>query len=818
MPTPILRSTLLLLLAAGCQSPQVVENDGTTGDGTGDGSTTDDTGTTVAPITPVIHLDPAEPYTDDDITVIVDSPADASAGFTYAWSRNGEAWSGDLATIPASQTTRGDLWSVEVRLLDAEAGGGAGKASAVVANTPPVVSSLRITPSSPETSDTLVVAFDATDRDDDVIDTSIRWYLDGVSVSDLIDELEVPSSWLAPQQEWTVEVLPTDGDDEGELASTSVIVDNRAPSLASVSLSPTDPRVADSVVGTAAGGSDPDGQAVSVIFSWYVGGSMVSETTSATGTDSLSGLFVKGDSIYVVATPTDGQDSGEPVTSASIVVENSPPSIAAVTLDPATGDESTTFTCLAGPTSDDDGDTVSEIYAWTVNGTTISATSSTLTGTSFKKNQDLVCAITPNDGTDSGSPVSSNTVTISNSPPTMTGVTLTSSPTESTGVQATPVGGTDADGDSISYAYAWYVGGTLASSTSSKLTGSYFVRGDSVYVEVTPKDSTSSGTMVTSSSVTIENATPSISSVSLSPSSVYTDDTLTCTPNGWSDADGDSASYTYEWTLNSATLSGAASSSLDGTTDFDRGDKISCTVTPDDGIDSGTSRSSSTTTIKNTTPVASAVITSGATAVACDEIDLDASGSSDDDDDSLSYTWTLQSAPSSSFSTSSDIMEASDEAPIFVVDATGTFTFKLSTSDGSASNTDTDSVLVSARPTNTDPVADAGGDQSGSGYATCSWTGSTWSCAKCAGDTFTIDGGGSTDDDGDPLHYRWTTSSSYTTITSSSSESTTVKLANLPATYGASTTYTSTLHLFAVDCAGGYSEDEVDLVFTCTGI
>jgi len=771
----------------------------------------------------VVHIEPSEPRTDDDITVVVDSPTDSAtengSTYSYAWYRDGEAWSGSLATVPASQTARDQVWTVEVSPVGSSDPTQVGTASVVIANTPPTVSSLRVTPSSPFVDDDLALAFELSDRDDDAVTTAITWTVDGAEVTDLIGATGVPSSYLARGQVWTAQVVPSDHDDAGDPGSTSVTIGNRAPSLTSVSLSPSGAQVGDTLVASASGTYDPEGDAVSVIFDWYVGASMVLESTETDGSSSLSGLFSKGDLVYVVATPTDGTAAGASFTSTSLTITNTAPTLDTVALDPTEGGEGTTFTCVPGTSADADGDTVSIDYAWTVNGSASPVTTSTMDGSAFRKNDRISCTATPFDGTDAGGAATSDTVTISNTAPSIADVSLSpDTPTESTGISTHISGASDPDGDSISYGYAWYVNGALVGSTSSSLSSSYYQRDDEVLVVVTPRDATDSGTPVSSAAVRIGNALPSISGVSLSPSSPTTGSTLTCTPSGWSDADGDAASYAYAWTVDGTAVTGATSTTLDGATAFDRDQRVVCTVTPNDGIDSGAARSSSSVTIRNSPPGDVVDIATGTTAQECDEIVLDASSSTDADEDPLSFAWTIQSEPSGSFSTSSDIMEATDASPVFVVDAAGTFVFRANVSDGTDTTAANASLVVSARPTNTDPTPDAGPDQSAHGYATCSWTGASWSCSRCSGDTFTVDAGGSNDDDGDPLHYRWTTSSTYAAISTSDAESTTVRISNLPAVYGVDTAYTVTLNLLAVDCADGDANDTVDIVYTCTGI
>ena len=105
----------------------------------------------------------------------------------------------------------------------------------------------------------------------------------------------------------------------------------------------------------------------------------------------------------------------------------------------------------------------------------------------------------------------------------------------------------------------------------------------------------------------------------LSPASPTIEDTLTCTPNGWSDIDGDSANYSYEWTINGSSASG--SMTLEAST-LSVGDVASCSATPNDGQDDGGAMSSSEVTVENSAPVLNSVTLSTAAPYRADTLTL----------------------------------------------------------------------------------------------------------------------------------------------------------------------------------------------------
>jgi len=135
----------------------------------------------------------------------------------------------------------------------------------------------------------------------------------------------------------------------------------------------------------------------------------------------------------------------------------------------------------------------------------------------------------------------------------------------------------------------------------------------------------------------------------------------------------------------------------------------------------------------NTAPVANAG--PDQTVNVDDTVTLDGSGSSDADSDSLTYSWAL-SVPGGSGAALSNTTVV---GPTFVPDVDGTYTATLIVNDGTDDSAPNDAVITAQMVVvNIPPVADAGLDQ-----------------MVDVGDTVTLDGGGSTDADSDPLTYSW---------------------------------------------------------------
>ncbi len=115
---------------------------------------------------------------------------------------------------------------------------------------------------------------------------------------------------------------------------------------------------------------------------------------------------------------------------------------------------------------------------------------------------------------------------------------------------------------------------------------------------------------------------------------------------------------------------------------------------------------------------------------------LDGSGSSDPDGDTITYSWTLDAPLGSSAA-----LSAADTAmPSFTTDVDGEYVGTLIVNDGQVDSApDTVNVTASATPpVNRPPVAEAGPNQEVE-----------------TGKLVTLDGGGSSDPDGDTITYSW---------------------------------------------------------------
>jgi PKD repeat protein len=236
---------------------------------------------------------------------------------------------------------------------------------------------------------------------------------------------------------------------------------------------------------------------------------------------------------------------------------------------------------------------------------------------------------------------------------------------------------------------------------------------------------------------------------------------LTLDGSASSDNDGDSLSY--QWSLTSQPPGSMvvlnAPTSVTPTLALDKpGTYVGQLIVNDGTVDSA----SDTVTIStfNSKPVADAG--DDRHAVLGSTVTLSGTDSLDVDGDILSYQWSLVGKPATSTATLTTPTEVSSS---FVIDRPGSYTLQLTVSDGSLSSIDT----VTVTTQNVKPVADAGDDQE-----------------QLVGQTVQLDGGESSDDDGDRLTYAWSFTARPDTSMATLSSTTAVNptfVPDLPGTY-----------------------------------
>ena len=185
---------------------------------------------------------------------------------------------------------------------------------------------------------------------------------------------------------------------------------------------------------------------------------------------------------------------------------------------------------------------------------------------------------------------------------------------------------------------SWTINGVAAGTGSALSSG--FVHGDTVACTVTPDDGVLVGGPATATLV-ISNTPPTVDSVLISPAAPIVADTLNCSYSGFADLDGEADASTIRWQVGGVDA-GEGPTLKDG---FARGDVVSCTVTPSDGVDDGPALTASVT-IGNTPPTISvATLMPDAVFTNTTVSSLVTTSDAEGDPVTVSYAWSVDGIP-----------------------------------------------------------------------------------------------------------------------------------------------------------------------------
>ncbi len=576
--------------------------------------------------------------------------SDASRSWTADWiaptSGTGDVVF-DLAVLYAngnSQNT-GDSWGTGTWTLS----------EAESTNNPPTASNVHYIPGNPTKATGLGVSYTYDDADGDSEQgTTIRWYRDGLRVSQIDDQTDVPNSWIARGQSWRVEVTPSDGDDQGDTVSLNpVTIGNTIPIARNLVVSPNAPLDTDDLTLDweyyDLDGNPQDSQQTTI--HWFLDGSRV---TQLDGEPSVSSIMVRSDDEWeVVITPHDGTDFGDTVTSGKIIIgsSNNQPTVNGYVNPPGNAVTSDALQ-LSYSSFDSDGDIIQDVeIRWYRDGVRVSAFNDeqTVDPSFTSKGETWYSQVRVFDGLVWSEWFETGSILIGNTPPVVTSITmfpegpLTTSADLSVVWEQTDIDGDQEDGSQI----RWWVDGEWARDYDDMTTipASLTIRDQHWSVQVLPGDGESLGSSMKTTSRTIDNAAPSAPEVSLENAPIGD---LFAQPDSLSDMiavaisydpDGESVSYTYTWFRNGFHVPDLDGQSVVDQSRLEPGATWGVEVTASDpwGMESS---SFTETVLANVPPIASwspetSPPTPGAMAT------FDASSSSDPDGTVSSYLWMI---------------------------------------------------------------------------------------------------------------------------------------------------------------------------------
>jgi len=581
-----------------------------------------------------------------ELTHSSDASRSWSADWTAPTSGTGDV-DFDLAVLYANGNSQnsGDSWGTGTWTLS-EAG---------PTNNPPTASNVYYIPSDPTKATGLGVSYTYDDADGDSEQgTTIRWYRDGLRVSQIDDQTDVPNSWIARGQSWRVEVTPSDGDDQGDTVSLNpVTIGNTIPIARNLAVSPNAPLDTDDLTLDweyyDLDGNPQDSQQTTI--HWFLDGSRVTELD---GEQSVSSIMIRSDDEWEVAiTPHDGTDFGDTITSGKIIIgsSNNQPTVNGYVNPPGNAVTSDALQ-LSYSSFDSDGDIIQDVeIRWYRDGARVSAFNDeqTVDPSFTSKGETWYSKVRVFDGLVWSEWFETGSVLIGNTPPVVTSITMLPEGPLTTSTELSVVWEqTDIDGDQESGSQIrWWVDGEWVRDYDDMATipASLTIRDQHWSVQVLPGDGESLGSSMKTTSRSIDNAAPSSPEVSLENVPIGA---LSAQPDSLSDMiavaisydpDGEPVSYTYTWFRNGFHVPELDGQSVVDQSRLEPGATWGVEVTASDpwGMES---TSFTETVLANVPPIASwesetSPPTPGAMAT------FDASASSDPDGTISSYIWLI---------------------------------------------------------------------------------------------------------------------------------------------------------------------------------
>ncbi len=590
-----------------------------------------------------IVLSPNPVYSNTNLSMVYSSSdADGqTVSNTVEWFENGQLTTFTGSFINAEELQVNDVWTVRITPDDGLHQGVASEASITVSNTEPVVGSVGISPNTTIYNDSILTCTGTATDIDQTITPDFQWTINGqVYQGATLDLATTPSM---PNFVVACNAIATDDWGASDMMTTSVTLQNRPPSLGTVTIAPENLGMIGEVLTCESIVDDPDGEMLTATYTWSVNGygSGAGETFTL-----VPNLVNPSDTVTCIATVTDNYGETQTATG-SFTVYNEPPVVNGLMIDPSAPSTLDTVTCSADVV-DPDGATppnVSFLFENATTGTTLYPNATTdseatlnLRDVSFNSEEVLACHITV---TDSGGATTqqSTTATIVNAPPVVDTVVVMPSNLAATGDVVTCAGtATDIEDGAVAPTYEWSVGGVVVAETSSyTIDASETDVGDLLTCTATATDS-EGNTGSNTSTVTIVNTAPNVSNVAILPSSPVNDETLTCTATV-EDPD-ETIVPSIQWNRNGSLFAVGATVDLSNFNVLPN-HTIECIVSATDN-QGATDGSSASAVVDNRDPVIDSLSISNIQPAVSDTIVCSATSSDlDGEIPLLSYAWTV---------------------------------------------------------------------------------------------------------------------------------------------------------------------------------
>jgi hypothetical protein len=550
------------------------------------------------PSAPEVLLSPSpSAYTSEDLLVSASGSLDPEGdlvAYTYLWFRDGTPTANTSSTLPASETAKGEIWTVQATPDDGNGQGPSAEAETEIVNTPPSIASISISPSQTYNDGTLTCTATSSDPDE-AASISYLWTVDGLAAG-TSGSLDLSLTDASPGSEATCEATAMDGEGATDTGSASITVSNRAPIVlvtAPASGQSENEGTELAFTGTA---YDPDGDgALSITWTSSLDGELSSETiTTAGGSQTAVELSIGSHTITLSAADSMGLSGSDTIT----VVVNGLPSAPLLSLEPSPEAATTEdLVASASGSSDPEGSPVSYSYSWLRDGVATAHTGATLPSAETQSGETWTVLAYPSDGTGTGEPAEASTEIV-NSAPSILAVEIDPDPAYIGDTLECLATAADPD-ESPTVSYEWLLDGAPAGSAATLALAAPAGPGAVATCTATATDSEGE-TGTADASLTVSNRPPTVDLIEVDPDPATISSEITCFASA-SDPDGDAPSIAYEWHGSSGLLAAASTVQLDGGM-VSPGETLTCYVLVTDGSGATASGSESLEILSNIPP------------------------------------------------------------------------------------------------------------------------------------------------------------------------------------------------------------------------
>ncbi|MFT5583145.1 MAG: hypothetical protein ACI9VR_000723 [Cognaticolwellia sp.] len=365
------------------------------------------------PSRPVVGIIPDPATAADDLEgLILEEGIDLEGEavlYSYEWWVDGQDSGLRTTDVPSNRLLRDQSWELRVTPTDGARIGETATATTTIGNAVPTLESavLGPDPASREQSLTCTPGL-AVDADSDALFFAYSWKVDGATIPRNGETLNPRD--FAKGESVECFVQPDDARTLGlGVTSNAVMIQNAIPMISGVLLG-TGAVYADSELSCSVSASDPDTlDTLTWSYDWSV-------DSVSLGLDqaTLSGAFVKGNSVVCTGTVSDGSDSNS-MASTAVVVANTAPSAPVASVNSGASAAEDLLCSLDTAATDIDGDSVSYSAQWFKDGRsyggstlTVSLSGDSIPASNTAAGDLFSCQIQASDGSDTALSASVN--------------------------------------------------------------------------------------------------------------------------------------------------------------------------------------------------------------------------------------------------------------------------------------------------------------------------------------------------------------------------------------------------------------------------